>query len=109
MARFDVRLTAGAERDLEELHRYLVEHRSRAEAGALLDAMLGVIETLEEFPLRGPVPKELDALGLREFRQLLLPPYRLIYRVAGSTVHVSVIADGRRDMQALLERRLLGR
>jgi toxin ParE1/3/4 len=53
------------------------------------------------------VPQELQALGISDFRQLLLAPYRLIYRVAGDTVYVFVIADGRRDMQALLERRLL--
>ena len=74
----------------------------------LLDRLLAAIETLETFPLRGSVPRELDALGIREFRQILVEPYRLIYRVVGKTVFVMVIADGRRDMQALLERRLLG-
>jgi toxin ParE1/3/4 len=53
------------------------------------------------------VPKELDALGIREFRQILVESYRLIYRLSGKIVFVMVIADGRRDMQALLERRLL--
>jgi toxin ParE1/3/4 len=35
-------------------------------------------------------------------------PYRLIYRLVNDTVFNMVKADGRRDMQALLERRLLG-
>lgn len=34
-------------------------------------------------------------------------PYRLVYRVAGERVYVYLIADGRRDMQSLLARRLL--
>jgi len=67
-----------------------------------------VIESLESFPLQGPVPRELDALGIREFRQLLLRQYRGIYRVAGAKVFILVIADGRREFQTLLERRLLG-
>ena len=46
-------------------------------------------------------------LGIRDFRQILLPPYRLIYRVMDGTVFILLIADGRRDVQALLERRLL--
>ncbi|HEY6815980.1 MAG TPA: type II toxin-antitoxin system RelE/ParE family toxin [Croceibacterium sp.] len=107
--RYDVELTQGAEDDLEAIHGYLAEHRSPDDADALLDAFLAAIETLERHPLRGGVPKELDALGIREFRQILLQPYRLIYRVAGSKVFILLIADGRRDMQALLERRLLGR
>jgi len=107
-APFTVELTYGAEKDLEQIHAYLAEHRSIDAANALLDDLIDVIESLERFPLRGAVPKELDALGIREFRQLLLRQYRVIYRVAGSKVFVVIIADGRRDMQALLERRLLG-
>jgi toxin ParE1/3/4 len=108
MADFDVRLSRGAEIDLEALHVYVRDNRSPDKADALLDLLLAAIETLETFPLPGSVPKELDALGIREFRQILVEPYRLIYRVSGKTVFVMVIADGRRDMQALLERRVLG-
>ncbi|QKR98308.1 type II toxin-antitoxin system RelE/ParE family toxin [Sphingomonas sp. CL5.1] len=107
--RFEVELTEGAERDLETIHAWLAEHRSPDDAEALLDSFLDKVQTLERFPLRGAVPRELDALGIREFRQILLTPYRLIYRVAGETVFILVIADGRRDMQALLEHRLLTR
>lgn len=107
MADFDVRLTRAAEIDLEALHGYMKDNRSGERADALLDQLLAAIETLETFPLRGSVPKEIDALGIREFRQILVEPYRLIYRVGVNTVFVMVIADGRRDMQALLERRLL--
>ena len=105
---FEVALTQGAEDDLEGIHAYLSAHRSMEAAEALLDAFLEKIETLERYPERGIVPKELEAIGIREFRQLLLDPYRLIYRVIVSRVFILVIADGRRDMQALLERRLLG-
>jgi len=108
MADFDVRLTRGAEIDLEALYDFVKDNRSAEQADVLLDRLLAAIETLETFPLRGSVPKELDVLGIREFRQILVEPYRLIYRVGGKTVFVMVIADGRRDMQALLERRLLG-
>ena len=48
------------------------------------------------------------ALGVREYRQTFFKPYRVIYRVVGECVYVYLIADGRRDMQALLQRRLLG-
>ncbi|MGE7471962.1 type II toxin-antitoxin system RelE/ParE family toxin [Bosea sp. NPDC003192] len=106
---FEVELTQGAEDDLEAIHTYLAEHRSMDAAESLLNAFLEKISTLERYPDRGSVPKELEALGIREFRQILLDPYRLIYRVIGSKVVILVIADGRRDMQALLERRLLSR
>jgi len=106
---FEVQLTDGAEDDLEALNDYIAANRSPAEANALIDALLETIQTLETWPYRGAVPKELDAMGIREFRQILHTPYRLIYRIDGQSVNISLIADGRRDMQALLERRLLGR
>jgi toxin ParE1/3/4 len=47
------------------------------------------------------------AIGHREYREIFFKPYRTIYRVMGENVYIFVIADGRRDMQALLQRRLL--
>jgi toxin ParE1/3/4 len=47
------------------------------------------------------------ALGIRDYRETFFKPYRIIYRVEGKRVYVYLIADGRRDMQSLLERRLL--
>lgn len=106
--KFGVELTKGAESDLENICRYLEENRSADDAARLLEAFLEKIETLERYPLRGAVPKELESIGIREYRQVLLRPYRLIYRLVSDTVFIMVVADGRRDMQALLERRLLG-
>ncbi|MFC0685866.1 type II toxin-antitoxin system RelE/ParE family toxin [Novosphingobium clariflavum] len=106
---YSVELTQGAEDDLEEIHDYLAGLQGADEADALLDQFLATIETLERFPERGGVPKELVELGLREFRQVLLGHFRVIYRVMGDRVVILVIADGRRDMLTLLERRLLGR
>jgi toxin ParE1/3/4 len=47
-------------------------------------------------------------LGIKDYRQELFKPYRLIYRLMGHDVVVFVIADGLRDLQSLLARRLLG-
>jgi len=45
---------------------------------------------------------------MRDYRETFFKPYRIIYSVEGTRVDVYMIADGRRDMQALLSRRLLG-
>lgn len=106
--RYKVLLTAGAERDLEEIHTYLSEHDTLRNADYVLDRLLEVAERLATFPERGPHPQELLAIGMRDFRQAFFKPYRVIYRVIGKQVIIYLIADGRRDMQALLSRRLLG-
>jgi len=69
---------------------------------------LEAVESLSTFPERGVYPKELVAIGVRDYRQTTFKPYRVIYRVMGQKVYIYMIADGRRDMQSLLARRLLG-
>lgn len=56
----------------------------------------------------GAGPKERVGLGIKEYRQTFFKPYRVIYRVTGNQVIVDLMADGRRDMQSVLARRLLG-
>ncbi|MDE0334383.1 MAG: type II toxin-antitoxin system RelE/ParE family toxin [Defluviicoccus sp.] len=62
---------------------------------------------LSEYPDRGRHPGELLDIGIREYCEVFFKPYRIICRVIGETVYVLVVADGRRDMRSLLERRLL--
>jgi toxin ParE1/3/4 len=44
---------------------------------------------------------------MHDFREAFCKPYRIIYRVERNTVYVYLIADGGRDIQTLLSRRLL--
>jgi toxin ParE1/3/4 len=107
-ARFEVLLTEGAERDLESIYDYVAEFGDQAGADYVLDRLADVVESLTRFPERGNHPKELAALGIKEYRQLWFKPYRVIYRLLGGRVVIYLIVDGRRDMQTVLARRLLG-
>lgn len=106
--RYEVLLTRGAEQDLESIHDYIAEFGSVANANRVLDRLMEAVEGLAQFPERGSHPKELVALGIKEYRQTAFKPYRAIYRVIGSRVVVYLIIAGRRDMQSVLARRLLG-
>ncbi len=106
--RYEVLLTQGAERDLESIYDYIAEFDGRANANDVLDRLIEAVEGLARFPERGSDPKELAALGIKEYRQTVFKPYRVIYRVMGRQVVIYLIVDGRRDMQSLLARRLLG-
>lgn len=104
---FSVLLTDDAVRDLEDIYDYIELHQSKGKANHVLERIEKTFNSLSENPERGAYPRELIALGLREFRQIFFKPYRIIYRVMGNKVYVLLIADGRRDMQKLLQRRLL--
>ena len=107
-AKFEVVVTEGAEQDLEAIHDYIAEFDCVTNANYVLDELMGVVESLSKFPERGSYPKELVGLGIKEYRQTFFKPYRVIYRVTGSQVIIYLIADGHRDMQSVLARRLLG-
>lgn len=103
----EVLLTRSAEQDLEDIYDYIAKYDSPENADYVLDKLMAVAETLSSFPERGAHPKELIALGIREYRQAYFKPYRIIYRTIGKQVFIYLIADGRRDMQSLLSRRML--
>ncbi len=105
---FLVQLTDDATRDLEEVCEYIHRHDGPERADYVLEQIEKAFSSLSEYPERGNYPTELLEIGIREYREVFFRPYRIIYRVMENNVYVLVIADGRRDMQTLLQRRLLG-
>lgn len=104
---YQVFLTDDAAHDLEDLYDYIETHDTPEKADYVLDKIEETFSSLADNSERGAYPNELFAVGLREYRELYFKPYRIIYRIIGKHVYVMVIADGRRDMQSLLQRRLL--
>jgi len=105
---FTVLLTEDAAADLKDIYTYISEHDSANNAEHVLDEIEKKFVSLSELPERGVHTKELMALGIRDYREIFFKPYRIIYRIVKENVYVYLIADGRRDMQTLLQRRLLG-
>lgn len=66
-----------------------------------------MVNSLADFPERGSIPKELLALGIGQYRQIITKPYRIIFGSLPEQVIVHAILDGRRDMQTLLMQRLV--
>lgn len=107
-AHYPVAVTAAVERDLDAIFDYIAAEASPARAEKVFARLREQIHSLALEPERGSWPRELLALGVRDCRQLPSRPYRIFYRVAGQQVTVLLIADGRRNLKTLLERRLLG-
>ena len=105
---FAVHLTNAAARDPDEIGDYIFRQAGPRRAQHVLNRIEQAFRALSELPARGSYPAELLEFGIREYREVFFKPYRIIYRVKEEEVYVLVFADGRRDMRALLERRLLG-
>ena len=103
----EVHLTRDAVHDLEEIDEYTGRHDGPGRASHVLNRIERAFASLGDHPYRGRHPRELIEIGVREYREVFFKPYRIIYRVTGDGVYVLLIADGGRDMQTLLQRRLL--
>ena len=91
---------------LQDVHSY----EQTQETLALLKVLaLGTqeVEAGQLSPLN-EVEARLAELGIHDYRQVFYKPYRIIYQTLDRHVLIYLVADGRRDMQRLLTRRLLG-
>lgn len=104
---YQVFLIDDAAYDLEDLYDYIEYHDAPDKAEYVLDKIEQTFSSLVDNPEHGAYPNELLSVGLREYREIYFKPYRIIYRIIAEIVYVMVISDGRRDMQSLLQRRLL--
>jgi plasmid stabilization system protein ParE len=97
--------TEAATQDLVEIVSFAAR-RSPVEARRLLIKLRSRADSLERSPGRGrPVP-ELESTGTRVWRELVVRPYLVVYRIRERTVMVGAVVDGRRDLEDLLLERL---
>ena len=104
--RYSVVWTEVAARDVERLAAYLwneTPHRAQE----IIDRIVARADSLESSPLRGRTPPELKSLGDQNWREVLLPPWRILYRISGRHVEIHGVLDGRRSLQDILLQRLL--
>ncbi|MES9856338.1 MAG: type II toxin-antitoxin system RelE/ParE family toxin [Sedimenticola sp.] len=103
---FRVKWTATARFDLRGIIRFIaIENRTQAKQ--ILHRLQDKAEALATFPERGRVVPEIRAVGVHTHREIILNPWRIIYRIEGSTVIVLAVLDGRRELQDMLLERLI--
>lgn len=105
--RFVVRWAPTALDDLEGIVTYLAEHAESGVADRIGRVLISRAESLGTRPGRCRVVPQLRAIGVTDFRELIVPPYRMIFRLDGRIAGVVAVLDGRRDLEELLLQRLL--
>jgi toxin ParE1/3/4 len=107
MKSYDVMFDHDAEDDLFDIYAFVAMNDSVERADRLFAALRRTCLKLRKLPLRGRIPAELFEIGVTEFRELHYKPYRVIYSLESTTVYVHCVLDGRRDIQTILQERLL--
>ncbi len=103
---YAVEWAATAKSDLDEIVDYLLE-RDPINAMKVLDAIEASAKSLGLLPLRGRIVPELKFHGVTAYRERVIGPWRLLYRIGENTVWVVSLVDGRRQLDDLLLERFL--
>ena len=93
--------------DLFDINDYYLVEVDDKTAAKIIDRLESAVNSLANLCERGSIPKELLNLGIRQYRQVVVKPYRIIYEPLPDKVVVHAVLDGRRDIQTLLTQRLV--
>jgi len=95
-----------AEQDLLRIVRYIAEEDAGA-ALKILNRIKVATARLDRSPKRGRVVPELLKHGISRYREIVIKPWRVIYRIEAEKVYVLSVIDGRRNVEDVLLERLL--
>ena len=104
---FRVHIIGDAEKDLYEIYNYVGKSGFPINARKLFSRLEQTCLSLADNPERGHIPPELKRIGVYEYREIHVKVHRIIYQIVDNNVFIHCILDGRRDLQELLEHRIL--
>jgi len=103
---FTVNVNKTAKNDLREIIRFISKNNPM-NALNVLKKIEERINSLKRFPERGGYVPELLKNNIKDYRQLIESPWRIIYRIDKDIVNVLIIIDSRRNTQDILIERLI--
>jgi len=104
---YDVRWAQTAERDLLAIVEYIADDNP-SRAYEVFKEIRKKAQSLHTFPDRGRIVPEFQEQGITQYHELIVNPWRLIYRTSERTVYVLSVLDSRRSIEDILLRRLTG-
>jgi toxin ParE1/3/4 len=104
--KYQVVWAKAAENDLKEIIEF-ISAENPGNALKILKKIKEKASNLYTLPERGRVVPELQDQGISQYRELVIPPWRLIYRIAEHEIYVLSIIDSRRNVEDILLKRLI--
>jgi addiction module RelE/StbE family toxin len=98
---YEVLWAESAIRDLERIVDFIALETPQA-AERLFERVAEQAVSLESLPFRGRIVPELDRFEITIFRELLISPFRLMYRIEENRVLIVAVFDGRRNLEDVL-------
>ena len=95
-----------AENDLISIIEYIAGENP-LQAGKIVGDIRKRAESLCVLPERGRMIPELKEQGITLYRELIIGPWRMMYRVSEDSVYVLSILDSRQNVEDILLNRLI--
>jgi len=102
---YEVRWSNIAENDLIKIIEYIAEHNP-ATTLKIFRKLKQKASSLYRFPERGRIVPELRDQGILQYREIIISPWRILYRISEDFVYVLSVLDSRRSIEDILLRRL---
>ncbi|MDL2216357.1 type II toxin-antitoxin system RelE/ParE family toxin [Desulfovibrio sp. OttesenSCG-928-M14] len=104
-----VEMLPEADKDVAGIIRFIYRREGSGMAREILKRFRKAKDQLRTLPERGRIVPELRRINILTFRELQIPPYRMMYQISEpeNTVFIHIVVDGRRDLAELLQARLL--
>lgn len=99
--------TKSAEHDLIEIIDYILSKEEINIAKKIYEKIRNRINLLKDSPEQGRVVPELQILKIKKYREIIINPWRIIYKIENRKVFVLLVIDGRRNLEEILLDRLL--
>ena len=103
---FEVIWSNVAENDLTSIIEYIAAD-SPSNALRIFKNIKQTASNLCIFPERGRVVPELRNQGILQYRELIISPWRVIYRISEKIVYVLSVLDSRQNIEDILLKRLI--
>jgi len=96
-----------AAQDLDDIIDYIAAQDGPDAAVGVYGKVKARTQTLSTHPERCRIVPELRSLGVMEYRELIVSPYRVFFRIDEQDVGIVGVLDGRRDLEETLIRRAM--
>jgi toxin ParE1/3/4 len=104
--KYDIIWAGVAENDLKEIIEYIAID-SPANALKAIKKIKQKASSLYTLPERGRIVPELQDQGILLYRELIVHPWRIIYRISEIKVYVLSVLDARQNIEDILLKRLI--
>ena len=104
---YQVLLLPEAEEDIFEIYKHILINDTPSKADYVFNKIEEACQSLIDLPDRGHIPPELKRVGIISYKEIHFKPYRIIYETEGRKIYIHAVLDERRELQELLENRLL--